>query len=363
MKELKIDKEFEKLIPKLTDEEFFQLEQNILNNGIQDSIKTWDNYIIDGHNRYKIAQKHNLEFTTYPMDGKLLTRNDVIEWMLNNQMGRRNLNPDQLSIIRGKLYNLHKYPSKNNNSERKICVNKSANDMSKLYNVSPRTIQNDAKFVEDYPEEAEKVLNGEKKKKDVIKEQRKQEILKKEVTTESKGIDIYNTDKKYNIIYADPAWQYWESGNKNQSNHYKTMTLEEICNLPIKNIADENCILFLWVTFPILQDCFKVIESWGFKYSTCGFNWVKRNKKSDNYFFGCGSWTRANSELCLIATKGKIERLDNAISQIVDSRIEEHSKKPEIIYTLIEKLVGKLPRIELFARNTFINWDYWGNEL
>ena len=149
----------------------------------------------------------------------------------------------------------------------------------------------------------------------------------------------------------------------NQSNHYKTMTLEEICNLPIKNIADENCILFLWVTFPILQDCFKVIESWGFKYSTCGFNWVKRNKKSDNYFFGCGSWTRANSELCLIATKGKIERLDNTISQIVDSRIEEHSKKPEIIYTLIEKLVGKLPRIELFARNTFINWDYWGNEL
>ena len=217
MKELKIDKEFEKLIPKLTDEEFFQLEQNILNNGIQDSIKTWDNYIIDGHNRYKIAQKHNLEFTTYPMDGKLLTRNDVIEWMLNNQMGRRNLNPDQLSIIRGKLYNLHKYPSKNNNSERKICVNKSANDMSKLYNVSPRTIQNDAKFVEDYPEEAEKVLNGEKKKKDVIKEQRKQEILKKEVTTESKGIDIYNTDKKYNIIYADPAWQYWETGMHKKS--------------------------------------------------------------------------------------------------------------------------------------------------
>ena len=159
---------------------------------------------------------------------------------------------------------------------------------------------------EDIPTQTECLKKIQEKKKS----EKRQSIKFNEVTTKSKGINIYNTDKKYNIIYADPAWQYWETGMHNQSNHYKTMTLEEICNLPIKNIADENCILFLWVTFPILQDCFKVIESWGFKYSTCGFNWVKRNKKADSYFFGLGSWTRANSELCLIATKGKIERLD-----------------------------------------------------
>ena len=166
--------------------------------------------------------------------------------------------------------------------------------------------------------------------------------------------------KKYQIIYADPPWKYWEGGNKNQSLHYATMTIDEISRLPVKNIAAENCILFLWVTFPILQQCFKVIEAWGFSYSTCGFAWVKKNKKSDKWFFGNGSWTRANAELCLIATKGKITRLDSSISQIVEDRISEHSKKPEKIYGLIEKLVGALRRIELFARNKQTGWYYWG---
>lgn len=118
MKELKIDKEFEKLIPKLTDKEFFQLEQNILNNGIQDSIKTWDNYIIDGHNRYKIAQKHNLDFTTYPMDSLLFTKNDVSEWMLINQLGRRNLNNYDRSVIALKLEEMYKKKAKENQGKR-----------------------------------------------------------------------------------------------------------------------------------------------------------------------------------------------------------------------------------------------------
>ena len=85
-------------------------------------------------------------------------------------------------------------------------------------------------------------------------------------------------DKKYNIIYADPAWKYWMGGNKNQAKHYSCMTIDEISNLKIDEIADENCILFIWVTFPILHLAFKVIEGWGFKYSTCGFVWVKTNK-------------------------------------------------------------------------------------
>lgn len=176
-------------------------------------------------------------------------------------------------------------------------------------------------------------------------------------------IDIYNTPKKFQIIYADPAWQYWEGGEKNQSLHYKTMTIADICNLPIKNIADENCILFIWVTFPILQECFRVIEAWGFKYSTGGFVWIKKNKISDSWFFGNGSWTRANTELCLIATKGNITRLDAGISQIIDERITDHSKKPGCVRGKIEQLVGKLSRIELFARESTNGWYHWGNEI
>ena len=177
-------------------------------------------------------------------------------------------------------------------------------------------------------------------------------------------IDIFNTDKKFNIIYADPAWDYWEGGEKNQSLHYKTMTIDEICSLPVKNISDDNCILFLWVTYPILFNAVRVIESWGFKYSTCGFVWVKRNKNTDGWFFGNGAWTRANSELCLIATKGSIVRMNASISQVLDDRIMEHSQKPIRVRKLITELVGELPRIELFSRcKDQDGWFNWGNKI
>lgn len=177
-------------------------------------------------------------------------------------------------------------------------------------------------------------------------------------------IDIFNTDKKFNIIYADPPWYYWEGGEKNQSLHYKTMTIDEICSLPVKNISDDNCILFLWVTYPILFNAIKVIESWGFNYSTCGFVWVKRNKNTDSWFFGNGAWTRANSEVCLIATKGSIVRMNASISQVLDDRIMEHSQKPIRVRKLITELVGGLPRIELFSRCAeHDGWFNWGNKI
>jgi len=195
-----------------------------------------------------------------------------------------------------------------------------------------------------------------------VKKQAVQQKIEEYAGIQTGVIDIANTDKKYNIIYADPAWQYWSGGNKNQSLHYPTMSIEDICALPVKNIADNNCVLFLWVTYPILQDAFKVIEAWGFKYSTAAFVWVKKNKNQDTPFVGLGTWTRSNSELCLLATKGTVTRLDAGISQIVESPIEEHSKKPAIIRDLITQLVGKLPRIELFCREPAEGWDVWGNE-
>ena len=219
------------------------------------------------------------------------------------------------------------------------------------------------------PELIEAVRSGKKSinqaYQDIKREQKKQEVQQriKEHAKEQTGIvDITSTDRKYSIIYADPPWQYWESGNKNQALHYTTMTIDEICDLPVRDIADTDCVLFLWVTYPILNEAFRVIESWGFKYSTCAFVWIKKNKNKDTPFVGCGAWTRANSELCLLATKGKISRLDASISQVVESKIEEHSKKPDIIRNLITQLVGELPRVELFCRNPAEGWDVWGNE-
>ena len=182
-------------------------------------------------------------------------------------------------------------------------------------------------------------------------------------------VDIYNTNNKYNIIYADPPWQYkvWSNKGKNRSaeSHYKTMNIEDIIKMKdvINKISENDCILFIWVTFPCLKEAFKVIQEWGFTYKTCAFNWVKRNKKSNSWFWGMGYWTRANSELCLIATKGKIKRVSAKVHQIIDTPVEEHSKKPDVVRDKIVELVGDKPKIELFARNCVDNWDCWGNEV
>jgi N6-adenosine-specific RNA methylase IME4 len=182
------------------------------------------------------------------------------------------------------------------------------------------------------------------------------------------GVDMIPfPDKKYNIIYADPAWSFKTYSNKGKGRspdkHYSVMSLQDIKDLPVQDIADDNCILFLWVTFPLLKEGFEVIDAWGFIYKTVAFNWVKKNKKTDSWFWGLGYWTRSNAELCLLATKGTIKRQSASIHQIIDTPIEKHSKKPDIVRNKIVELVGDLPRIELFARETADGWDSWGNEI
>lgn len=173
-------------------------------------------------------------------------------------------------------------------------------------------------------------------------------------------------NKKYNIIYADPPWSYKDkasSGKRGANFKYPTQDKEWIKNLPVSNISEDNSILFLWVTMPLLQDGLDVMNAWGFKYKTIGFTWVKKNKKKNSWFFGMGNWTRSNAELCLIGIKGKIKRIDAGISSIVDSPIQYHSKKPDEVREKIVKLMGDIPRIELFARDKYIGWDCWGNEV
>ena len=168
---------------------------------------------------------------------------------------------------------------------------------------------------------------------------------------------------KYNIIYADPPWEYYMGGYKNQSQHYDTLSIDELKGMPMDDLAADNCILFLWVTFPVLDQVFDLIKWWGFNYSTVGFVWVKSNKSGQGYFTGLGYWTRSNAEVCLIATKGSIECKNHTISQIVYEPVGEHSAKPSIVRDKIIKLVGDLPRIELFAREKADGWDVWGNEI
>lgn len=185
-------------------------------------------------------------------------------------------------------------------------------------------------------------------------------------------VDIFNTDKKYNIIYADPPWEYRQSGSKTNSRgmakqHYNTMSTDEICKLPINQLKTDNAICFMWATFPNIEQALKVMKAWGFEYKTAAFVWVKKNKKSNTNFWGMGAYTRANAEVCLIGisknTKAKECVKSNAVHQIVESSIEQHSKKPDEVRQRILQLLGDLPRIELFARQYADGWDCWGNEV
>lgn len=184
-------------------------------------------------------------------------------------------------------------------------------------------------------------------------------------------IDIFDTNKKYQIIYADPPWEYKESGGIKKSRgmakqHYNTMEIGEICALPIHNLATENSVLLLWATFPRIREAMKVIEAWGFEYKTAAFVWVKQNRKSDRLFLGMGAYTRANAEICLLGiskkTKARQMVRRHDIHQIVVSPIEYHSKKPDVIREKIVQLFGDIPRIELFARQSVPGWDCWGLE-
>lgn len=151
------------------------------------------------------------------------------------------------------------------------------------------------------------------------------------------------------------------------------MKIEDIKAMPIKDLADDDCILFLWATFPNLPWALDVIEAWGFKYKTLGFSWIKLNKNDGKPWFGIGHYTKSNCEVCLIGTKGKSLKVSDKVSSVVMTPREGHSKKPDVIRDKIVELCGDLPRLELFARdrgdknlwggNRMDGWDKFGNEV
>ena len=172
------------------------------------------------------------------------------------------------------------------------------------------------------------------------------------------------SEKKYKVIYADPPWRYQQKSLSGAAeNHYPTMSIQELCELPVEDLADKDCMLFLWTTFPMLSEALKLIKAWGFTYKTVAFVWVKQNKKSPTWFYGLGFWTRSNAEICLLAKKGKPKRNSASVHQLIIAPVEKHSKKPDETRTRIEQLMGDVPRIELFARQESEGWDVWGNEV
>lgn len=161
---------------------------------------------------------------------------------------------------------------------------------------------------------------------------------------------------KYAVIYADPPWQYDNSGfNESADNQYPTMPLDEICELPIGDLADETTVLFLWATNPLLPEALKVLESWGFEYKT-NMAWIKDAGR------GKGWYLKSKHELLLIGVKSEtphpVERPDSCFEA---DRGNVHSRKPEKAYEIIESMYPG-NKVELFSRVAREGWDSWGNE-
>lgn len=173
-------------------------------------------------------------------------------------------------------------------------------------------------------------------------------------------------DKKYKIIYADPPWTfktYSEKGKgKSPEKHYDVLSIEDIKKLNIEEFVDKDAVLFLWITYPHLKYAFDVINAWGFEYKTVAFTWIKQTK-NDKWHIGCGFYTRANPEICLLATRGKtLKRKSKSVRNLMIEKVGEHSKKPDETYNRIEELFDG-PYLELFARNKRKGWSSWGNEI
>jgi N6-adenosine-specific RNA methylase IME4 len=179
--------------------------------------------------------------------------------------------------------------------------------------------------------------------------------------------------RKYGAILADVPWrfQHWDRNVKairtraTDKLRYRTLTSGFIEELPIADLAADNCVLFLWVPWPHLQHGLRLIESWSFTYKTCAFDWMKTTKPLGceiKLAFGMGFWTRANTEVCLLATRGKPKRWSAAVPMAILEPRREHSQKPDCVHDRIKALV-RGPYLELFGRREVNGWTVTGDQV
>lgn len=180
-------------------------------------------------------------------------------------------------------------------------------------------------------------------------------------------LELGATGYRASVIYADPPWTFKTRSNKGKARsaerHYDTMTLTDIADMrgAIDAVAAPDCVLLMWVTMPHLANGLRLVTDWGFTFKTVAFTWVKISD-AGKPIMGMGFWTRANAEICILATRGKPRRVSNDVAQIITAKRRGHSAKPPSVRNRIERLLDG-PKLELFARSKAPGWLAWGNEI
>lgn len=375
---MEVKEEFKNLIPALSAEEYAQLEANILEEGIREPIITWNGYIIDGHNRFSIAQRFDLEYKT--TSKYFSSEESVKEWMILNQFGRRNLSNYQRSVLALELEEVFSKKAKEKQlsslkkgtSVPQISAKRepieTRKELSKVASVSHDTISKVKKIQEKAPEEVKaKLATGEVSinaaYKEIKKEEKKEERDKKiqEVKQKIETENLTTLDKKYHVIAIDPPWAYNEKGGFSSDDYdaqnnrgavdYPTMTVEQIKKIEIPSAEDS--VLFLWTTHAFLRDSFDIMKEWGFEY--------KATIVWDKVKMGMGRNVRMQVEFCLLGIKGKPIIQGSSERDIITEPRREHSRKPEAFYEMVERMcIGN--KLDYFSRQTRKNWEHYGAE-
>ena len=368
---MEILQQFKELIPPLTDEEYKQLEANCLDEGIREPILTWNNYIIDGHNRYNIAQQWNLEFKT---ESKNFSSEDQVkEWMILNQFGRRNLSNYQRSVLALQLEDVFKVKAKENLSKggKGFLISEKVNSnkqISNIANVGKDTIAKVKKIQEKAPEEIKaKLATGEVSINAAYKEIKKEEKKEERTLLIQNQLKDIETGKMpellglYDVISVDPPWNY-EGQNKNVTsydsvgrrvaNPYPEMSNEEIKKIDLPLMKD--AVVFLWTTHKFLPVAFEILKEWGLEYKAT-LVWNKQK-------IGMGAWFRMQCEFCLVGIKGKPYWNNTSYRDIINESRREHSRKPEFFYEMVNNItLGR--KLDYFSREKRRGWSVYGNDL
>jgi N6-adenosine-specific RNA methylase IME4 len=370
------------LFPLLDGAGFDELVADIRIHGIREPIVLFEGKILDGRNRYRACIEAGVEptFTVYQGD-------DPIAYVISLNLRRRHLDESQRAMVAAKLATLKL--GDNQHSE-----GPSIEEASRLLNVGHASVER-AKTVQragapelvhaveqgvvsvsaaadvatlPAQEQREIVARGEREILEAAKAIRGEKARERYAARMARNIEIsarnspIELGQRYPVILADPPWNYRLYNEKSGSSraaaeHYPTMTMNEICALPVSNLATDAAALFLWTTAPHLQESFQALAAWGFEYKTNAV-WVKDK-------IGLGFFIRGQHELMLIATRGDMPSPlpANRPPSVITAPRREHSRKPDEAYEMIERMYRQLPKIELFARQARPGWEVWGNEV
>lgn len=389
----------ENLLP-LKDEELKALEKSVITEGIRDELIAWDKdnelVLVDGHHRYDLAQKHNLEYKIKKRQFSNLE--EVLEWIDNNQLGRRNLTNEERSYLIGRMYLREKKQGKRTDllsDELGVNVTPSygshatARKIAEEVNVSEKTVRNAGNFAEAVdkvkeisPEVAERILKGEvndaltqlpkvtdilpevveklqtcNKIADAIREARREEIIQ-ELDKQLANIEnLELPNRVYDVIVIDPPWPIEKIERDIAPNQvkldYPTMDKEELINLSIP--AAENCHVWLWTIQKYLPFAFELLKAWGMKY-VCTFVWHKSGG------FQPVELPQYNCEFVLYARIGSPKFIDTKnFFTCFEAPRGKHSEKPEEFYDMVRRVTAGR-RLDMFSRRKIEGFDGWGLE-